>query len=68
MTESSFASASTATPPKLLDADLNFGGSDLDGFGNMFESFERRSRALDGQGITLMPNTASPVVQPPDAF
>jgi len=66
MTESSFASASTATPPKLLDADLNFGGSDLDGFGNMFESFgKRRSRALDGQGITLLPNTASPVDQPP---
>jgi len=51
MTESSFASASTATPPKLLDADLNLDGSDLDGFGNMFESFERRSRALPASSV-----------------
>lgn len=62
MTESSFASASTATPPKLLHADLSFGGSDLDGFGNMFDNLEKRgSRTLDGQGITGMPETASPV-------
>ena len=62
MTESSFASASTATPPKLLDADLNFGESDLDGFGNMFDHFERRkSRALEDQSITQISNTASPV-------
>ena len=62
MTETSFASASTATPPKLLDADLNFGGPDLDGFGNMFDNYGRRtSRALDGQSITRTPNTANPV-------
>lgn len=63
MTESSFASASTATPPKLLDADLNLSGSDLDGFGNMFESFERRSRVLVGQDVML-----SPVDQPSKAI
>lgn len=68
MTESSFASASTATPPKLLETDLDLGGSDLDGFGNMFESFDkRRSRVLDGQGITLLPSTANPVGRPTKA-
>lgn len=40
MTESSYASGSTATPPKLLETDL--GQSDLDGFGTMFESFGKR--------------------------
>lgn len=40
MTETSYASASTATPPRLLDTNLNFSQSDdLDGFGNMFEGF-----------------------------
>lgn len=62
MTTSSFASASTATPPKLLDADLNLGGSDFDGFGNMFESFGKRgSRAFVEHGVLNIPNTASPV-------
>ena len=38
MTETSYASASTATPPRLLDTDLGFGQSDdLDDFGDMFE-------------------------------
>ena len=37
LTETSYASASTATPPKLLDTDLGFGPSDdRDGFGDMF--------------------------------
>ena len=40
MTETSYASASTATPPRLLDTNLDFSQSDgLDGFGNMFEAF-----------------------------
>lgn len=42
MTESSYASGSTATPPKLLDTDLDLRQSDLDGFGTMFESFGKR--------------------------
>ena len=46
MTESSYASGSTATPPKLLDAGLDFGQSDLDSFGSMFESFGRRQSQL----------------------
>ena len=38
MTETSYASASTATPPRLLDTDLGFGlSNDLDGFGDMFD-------------------------------
>ena len=51
LTESSYASASTATPPKLLDTDFDFGKSDdPDGFGNMFEGFgNRKSRILSGQ-------------------
>jgi hypothetical protein len=37
------SSASTATPPKLLEGELSFGDSDLDGFGNMFDNFANRS-------------------------
>ena len=37
MTESSYASGSTATPPKLLGTELD--QSDLNEFGNMFDSF-----------------------------
>lgn len=46
MTESSYASGSTATPPKLLDAGLDLGQSDLDSFGSMFESFGKRQSQL----------------------
>jgi hypothetical protein len=38
----SASTASTATPPKLLDADLAFGDNDADGFSNMFESIGKR--------------------------
>ncbi|MCJ1282059.1 hypothetical protein MMC26_001382 [Xylographa opegraphella] len=42
MTETS---GSTATPPKLLDTDLDFGHlDDPDDFGNMFEGFESNRR------------------------
>lgn len=62
LTESSHASGSTATPPKLLDTDLDLGQSDLDDLGTMFESFgKRRSQLLTGQeGVNTDP-TASPV-------
>lgn len=45
-TESSYASGSTATPPKILDAGLDFGQSDFDSFGSMFESFGKRQSQL----------------------
>lgn len=32
------STASTATPPRLLDGELAFGDSDMDNFGNMFDS------------------------------
>lgn len=61
LTESSYASGSTATPPKILDGDLDFGESDLDGFGSMFESIgKRKSQILESKSMGL-PNTESPV-------
>ncbi len=39
MTESSYASGSTATPPKLLGTGLELEQSDFNDFGNMFDSF-----------------------------
>ena len=66
LTESSYASASTATPPKLLDTDLDFGKSNLDGFGDMFESCygKRRSRVLqeEGSGMVSAPGILTNVV------
>jgi hypothetical protein len=57
MTESSYAS--TTTPPKL-DTDLET--SDIDGFGNMFESFgKRKSTVMDGG------EPKTPVSQPPSS-
>jgi hypothetical protein len=62
MTESSYTSGSTATPPKLLDTDLDLGQSDLDGLGSMFESFgKRRSQILSGPEMPSLEPTASPV-------
>lgn len=62
MTESSYASGSTATPPKLLETDLDLGQSDLDGFGSMFESFgKRRSQGGLAQEGLGMAATESPV-------
>ncbi|MCJ1261375.1 hypothetical protein MMC22_001239 [Lobaria immixta] len=61
MTESSYASGSTATPPKLLETDLDLGQSDLDGFGSMFESFgKRRSQGGLAQEGLGMAATESP--------
>ena len=62
LTESSYASGSTATPPKLLGGELDFGESDLDGFGSMFESIgKRKSQLLESKGSMGLPNTESPV-------
>lgn len=38
----SASTASTATPPKLLDAELTFGDNDADGFSNMFDHIGKR--------------------------
>lgn len=58
MTESSYASESTATPPKLLDGGLDFD----DDFGSMFESFgKRHSKVLDPPPTLGGASTASPV-------
>ena len=58
MTESSYASESTATPPKLLDDGLDFD----DGFGSMFESFgKRQSKVLEPPPTLGGARTESPV-------
>ena len=62
LTESSYASGSTATPPKILDTGLDFGTSDLDGFGSMFDNVGKRRSQQDGNPIALdAPRTESPV-------
>lgn len=62
LTESSYTSGSTATPPKLLDTDLDLGQTDLDELGSMFESFgKRRSQLMAGQEGVDTELTASPV-------
>ncbi|KAL8789842.1 MAG: hypothetical protein Q9213_000910 [Squamulea squamosa] len=57
-TESSYASNSTATPPKLLDTGLDL----EDGFGDMFENFGKRRSTLsvDTVGLGVI-KTESPV-------
>ena len=63
LTDSSYASGSTATPSKFLGTDLDLEEFDLDEFGNMFEGLgRRRSRQpSDEQGSMGMANSASPV-------
>ncbi|KAI4133447.1 MAG: hypothetical protein LQ338_000183 [Usnochroma carphineum] len=59
LTESSYASGSTATPPKLLDTGLDLGISDL---GDMFENFGKRrsTQGMDTAGLDVT-KTESPV-------
>lgn len=40
------STASTATPPKLLDGDLALGESDMDNFGNMFDSIGNQNNRV----------------------
>jgi hypothetical protein len=42
----SASTASTATPPKLLDADLAFGDNDADEFSNMFDNIGKRDSRI----------------------
>ena len=59
MTETSHASASTATPPKLLDSDLNLNlsiGDGKDDWGDMFDTSSSKDNpksagGLDWQGL-----------------
>ncbi|KAI4191472.1 MAG: hypothetical protein L6R41_000006 [Letrouitia leprolyta] len=62
LTESSYASGSTVTPPKLLDTSLDLGSSDLDSFGDMFENFGKRRSTLgvDAAGLGVITGTESP--------
>lgn len=58
MTESSYTSGSTATPPKLLDSGLDFD----DGFASMFDTFgKRQSQILEGPPTLGGANSESPV-------
>ena len=59
MTESSYASESTATPPRLLEGGI----LDLDdGFGNMFDTFgKRHSKVLEQPPMPVGMGTQSPV-------
>lgn len=62
MTESSYASGSTATPPKLLGTGLELEQSDLNDFGNMFDNFgEEEAKLLEESGVLDVTNTESPV-------
>lgn len=62
MTESSYTSGSTATPPKFLGTGLELEQSDLDGFGNMFDSFGKSDiRVVEEPGVLGVTNTESPV-------
>lgn len=68
MTESSYTSESTATPPKLLDTGLDIGQSDLDSFGGMFENFGKRQSQVEPEqpGLGLRgietPVSSSPTI------
>ena len=65
LTESSYTSGSTATPPKILDTGLDFGSSDLDGFGRMFDNVGKRSSQGQASQMALgLPRTESPVRPP----
>lgn len=62
LTESSYTSGSTATPPMFLDTGLDFGPSDLDGFGSMFDNVGKRESQMQGSQMSLgVPRTESPV-------
>ncbi|KAL8820508.1 MAG: hypothetical protein Q9223_001278 [Gallowayella weberi] len=59
LTESSYASNSTATPPKLLDTGLDL----EDGFGDMFENFGKRKSTIgmESAGLGVTKTDESPV-------
>ena len=65
-TESSHASGSTATPPKLLDTGLDFGSTD--NFGRIFESFDNaKEHDVKGQSALGVIEPESPRIMSPTA-
>ena len=66
MTESSYASGSTATPPKLLGTGLDLDQSDLSELGNMFGSFGKSEvKLVEEPEVLATTNTESPVCLDP---
>ena len=62
MTESSYASGSTATPPKLLGTGLDLDQSDLSELGNMFGNFGKSEvKLVEEPEVLGTTNTESPV-------
>ncbi len=62
MTESSYASGSTATPPKLFGTELELDQSDLNEFGSMFDSFGKSEiKLVEEPGVLGERHTESPV-------
>ena len=62
LTETSYTSGSTATPPKLLGTGLELDQSDLSEFGNMFDSFGKSEiKLVEDPGVLGVTNTESPV-------
>ena len=62
LTESSYTSGSTATPPKFLGTGLDLDQSSLSEFGTMFDSFGRSEVKLVEEPEVLGPtSTESPV-------
>ena len=54
MTETSHASASTATPPKLLDSDLNLDlsiGEGKDDWGDLFDNISTQDKRKSAGGL-----------------
>ena len=65
LTETSYTSGSTATPPKFLEGGLDLALSDLDGFGTMFDNVGKRTSQAQAPHTALGgPRTESPVRPP----
>ena len=47
------STTSTATPPRLLEGELAFGDSDLENFGNMFDSIDQRSNRASAKLVRM---------------
>ena len=62
MTESSYTSGSTATPPKLPGTGLELEQSDLNDFGNMFDGFGKNEiQSMEEPRVLGVTESESPV-------
>ena len=62
MTETSYTSGSTATPPKLLGTGLELEQTDLNDFGHMFDRFGKsETKWVEEPGVLDVVTTESPV-------